>query len=75
MREEIHIGQMIRDRLKEKGNTVSWLAREINCSRINVYKIFLKENIDVELLMRISLTLRYNFFTHYAEYCKKELGV
>lgn len=37
---EIHIGSLIRRRLDEKGYSVVWLARQLACSRTNVYKIF-----------------------------------
>lgn len=36
---EIHIGSLIRRRLDEKGYSVVWLARQLACSRTNVYKI------------------------------------
>ena len=35
---EIHIGSLIRHRLDEKGYSVVWLARQLACSRTNVYK-------------------------------------
>jgi len=39
-----------------------WFARKLHCSRTNVYNIFQKTNLDVELLKRISVILNYNFF-------------
>lgn len=39
---EYHIGQKIRERLDEKEHSVVWLARQLACSRTNVYKIFEK---------------------------------
>ncbi|HIZ31983.1 MAG TPA: hypothetical protein H9814_00320 [Candidatus Bacteroides merdigallinarum] len=58
----IHTGLLIRDALREQGHTVSWFAAQLCCTRSNVYKIFRKANIDVELLWRISLVLDHNFF-------------
>ena len=66
MSEEIHIGKLIRDKLKEDGHSVSWFARKMSCDRTNIYKIFRKQHIDNELLMRISFTLNYNFFSKYS---------
>ena len=58
----IHTGQLIRHALREKGHTVTWFAAQLCCTRSNIYKIFRKNNIDVELLWRISLVLDRNFF-------------
>ena len=43
--------------------TVTWFAGQLHCDRRNIYRIFLKENIDVVLLLRISKVLNHNFFT------------
>lgn len=59
---EIHIGSLIRHRLDEKGHSVVWLARQLACSRTNVYKIFEKAHIDTDMLARISTVLDYDFF-------------
>lgn len=58
----IHIGKLIELRFREQGHTVTWFAKQLCCTRANVYKIFCKDNIDVDLLMRISHILRYDFF-------------
>lgn len=60
---EIHIGQLIRQRLDENGHSVVWLARQLTCSRTNVYKIFEKSHLDTEMLARISVVLNYDFFS------------
>lgn len=62
MAERLHIGKMIRERLVADGHTVVWFATQIRCSRVNAYKIFSKENIDVELLCRICGVLNHDFF-------------
>lgn len=56
---EIHIGSLIRRRLDEKGYSVVWLARQLACSRTNVYKIFEKPHIDTDMLARISTVLDF----------------
>lgn len=57
-----HIGKLIEMKFREQGHTVAWFAKQLYCTRTNVYKIFYRDNIDVHLLMRISLILRYDFF-------------
>lgn len=42
------------------------MARQLSCGRANVYKIFEKYSIDTELLMKISVTLDYDFFSLYS---------
>lgn len=62
----MHIGQLIRQELDSRQLSPSWLASKIYCSRQHVYNIFHKENLDVELLRRISLAMEYNFFAEIA---------
>lgn len=45
-----------------KSCTVSWFAKELNCDRRNVYRIFEKENIDIQQLASISRILGHDFF-------------
>lgn len=61
----IHIGQLIRAQLKADERNVSWLAREIGCTRNHLYKVFRKPSLDAELLLRISLAMNFNFFKYY----------
>lgn len=57
----IHIGHIIKSVFDASGMTVSELARQIHCERTNVYKIFNRRSIDVELLVKISEILNHNF--------------
>ena len=61
----IDIGVIIREKLKERGKPVVWFARQLSCSRTNIYKIFDKRSIDTSELMRISKILDYDFFKLY----------
>ncbi len=61
----IHIGHLIREQLKADNRSVSWLAREIHCTRNNVYKIFNKPSLDGDLILKISVAINYNFFQYY----------
>ncbi|MBR5433763.1 MAG: helix-turn-helix domain-containing protein [Bacteroidales bacterium] len=63
--ENIHIGKIIQDKLREQGRSASWLAKQIPCSRNNLYRIFSNPSINTDLLSRISKVLDYNFFKHF----------
>ena len=58
----LHIGQLIKTVFERSGMSVSEFARQLNCERTNVYTIFKRRTIDVELLVNISKVLEYNFF-------------
>lgn len=64
---KLHIGHLIQTQLKADRRSVGWLAREIGCTRNNVYKIFNKASLDTDLLLRISKALQFNFFRYYTE--------
>ena len=60
-KEDIFIGQMIKDELKKQGRSASWLAKKIYCERTNVYKLFKRKSLDLEQLMQISRILDHDF--------------
>ena len=66
----IHIGEQIRQKMKERQKTVIWLSRQLSCSRTNVYKIFEKYSVDTETLTKISTILEFDFFSLYSDYIK-----
>lgn len=63
----VHIGQLIRQELKEQGRSVTWLAKNLNYSRSNVYIIFDKPTLDTSVLMQISKLLDVDFFRYYSK--------
>ena len=67
---ELHIGKMIREEVEKQERSVTWFAAKLSCSRVNVYNIFARANIDVILLMRISKILHRNFLQEVAEQFK-----
>lgn len=69
--EPIHIGSLIQETLEKQGRSVTWLAKQLNYTRENMYNIFKKSWIDTETLMKISLALDYNFFLLYLDFYKK----
>ena len=70
MKNEIHIGTLIRKKLKEDGRAASWLAKKINCERTNIYKIFSKPSIVTSVLQKIGSALDTNFFSYFCG-CQK----
>ena len=62
MEEKFHIGHLIKSVFDTKKMSVSEFARQIHCERTNVYTIFNRPSIDIDLLARISKVLEHNFF-------------
>ena len=58
----MHIGQHIKEVMRQQGVTATQLATDICCARTHIHRIFLKESIDIALLKRISSALNYDFF-------------
>lgn len=63
----IHIGKNIKEKLKEQGRTTVWLAEQIPCSPNHMYKIYAKNAINTDLLIRISNIMNYNFFEDFIQ--------
>lgn len=59
--DNVHFGQLVKAVFEESGMTVSELARQLHCERTNVYAIFKRHTIDVELLANLSKILNHNF--------------
>lgn len=71
----MHIGQRIKDVLEQRRRPVTWLAKEINCERTNVYNIFARQDINTGLLIKIGNILEHNFFKELSdEFSKAEKG-
>ena len=58
---EIHIGSLIKEKMEERGLSVSDFAHALHYERNNIYKIFKRSSSDVDLLLRISEVLAYDF--------------
>lgn len=61
----IHIGELIKEKLNERGFTYAEFARKLNCDRTNVYNIVKSKSIDIERLIHISNILDFDFIKHY----------
>lgn len=67
----LHIGELIKEKMKEQHKSVVWLAKQLSCSRNNVYKILNKYSLDTELLVKISILLDFDFLSIYMEDMKR----
>ena len=56
-----HVGELIKKRVSESSMSVSEFARRLHCNRQNVYDIFTRRYVDMELLQRISKILQHDF--------------
>lgn len=54
---EIHIGSLIKEKMEERGLSVSDFAHALHYERTNIKR----SSIDVDLLLRISEVLAYDF--------------
>ena len=67
----MHIGSLIKQRVREQKKTSVWLAQSLSCSRTNVYKLYDKKSVDTDVLIRISKILDFDFFSLYSTEVKK----
>lgn len=73
MDNEPHIGHIIKQELRRQGRTITWLAIQLGYSRQNMYKLFERNWIYTDLLLKISDIMDYDFFKCYSEYlCHKK---
>lgn len=68
--DDIFIGRLIENELRRQQKSVVWLSKELNCNRTNIYKIFGRQSVDTELLLKISNALNCNFFDIYTSRLK-----
>lgn len=69
----MHIGQHIKEVMRQKGVTATQLAKDICCARPHIHRIFLKDNIDIVLLELISTALDYDFFRDLSDEFKRKV--
>jgi len=58
---EICIGERIREVFDKKNISITQFAELLHCDRANVYNIFRRKKIDIDLLLEISKILNHNF--------------
>ena len=69
-----HIGNIIKEQVTQKGIKVSWLAKQLNCHRNNVYLIFSRRWIDTDTLMKLSCILNHDFFADLSRSYREQQG-
>jgi plasmid maintenance system antidote protein VapI len=70
--EEVHIGELIKQRLKEEKRSVAWLAKKLNRSDSSLGRLLCQDHIHAELLFRISIILDEDLFAHYSQALKEK---
>lgn len=68
MESEFHIGEHIKSKLKEYERSEAWLARKVYCDPGNFCRMLKKGSIDMDLLRRISVVMKYNFCKDYSDF-------
>ena len=64
----IDIGLIIRQKMSEQGTPIAWLARQVDYDRSNLWKLLHHKHIYPELLLKISMALKTDFFAYYSQY-------
>ena len=59
----IHVGSLIRAELTRQDQSVTWLAEQLGIERTNCYRFLRAPSLHVDLLARISIAMRHDFFT------------
>ena len=60
-KKDLHIGTIIQEELARQGRSAAWLAKSIYCEKSNIYKLFRRESIGIDQLMRISEVMDHDF--------------
>ena len=60
----IKIGDLIKKTLSDRKMKLKDFAEELGMARQNIYRIFEKNSIETDLLIRISSVLNHNFFQY-----------
>jgi hypothetical protein len=67
---KLHLGRLVKAELERQGRTGVWLAKQVNCTPENLYKVFRAQWLTMPLLFRISRALGHDFFKD----CSEQLG-
>lgn len=73
--EEYTIGVIIKAKLKEQERSEAWLARKVHCDPGNFNRILKRPSMDLDLLRRISIALKYNFVAEYAKHVEQQINL
>jgi predicted transcriptional regulator len=73
-KEMVKVGFLIQSELRNQGRSVTWLAKQLNCDRTNIYKIFKRQTVDTALIERLSKIMKEDLFVLISESMQKEGG-
>ena len=65
---EIHIGNLIAQKVRESGIEMSRICNFIKSSEVEVLKMYHSQSLEAELLLRWSKLLEYDFFRVYSHH-------
>ena len=65
---DIHLGTLIKKAVEENEIELSRVCNFIKCTEQEVYEIYEMKSIDVELLLKWSKLLEYDFFRLYSQH-------
>ena len=68
----IEIGNIVKEKLKEKDLKIAWLARQVHCDESNFCKKLKNNDINNDLLYRISEILHEDFFAYFSNELNKK---
>jgi plasmid maintenance system antidote protein VapI len=60
--DKIHVGNIIKKRLKQDGRSVRWFAEQMNSDRSNMYKLLSRSHLSSDFVMRASKIIEHDFF-------------
>ena len=66
MTNDLHIGKVIKQKLKEQDRSIAWLAKQLSYDRGNLSRILQYTDIHSSVLRRITKILNYDFFKHFS---------
>ena len=65
---EIHIGNLISQRVTESGIEISRICNFFKCNQEEIEKMYQAKSLDTEVLLRWSKLLEYDFFRIYSQH-------
>ncbi|MBR7023368.1 MAG: XRE family transcriptional regulator [Bacteroidales bacterium] len=72
MNEAPHIGNLIKAELARQQRSVTWLARQMGCSRQNLCRQLDHSYLGTDQLLKISLILHRDFFQCFTKYISNQ---
>lgn len=71
--QDIHLGSLVKQKMKERNISISEFAEAIHCDRTNIYSIFKRKSMDIQQIMQISEALNYDFLQYYHQEIKNSI--